>query len=201
MANPFHAAPLPYPQDALSPIVSAQTINFHYEKHHKGYVDKLNDLVRGKPYAEMNLEEVVRDSIFKVEDKDIFHNAAQAWNHDFFWKSLTPQAPLKPSHRLTAAIERSFTTVDEFKRKFSLAANEVFGSGWAWLVQDKAGDLQIVKTANAGTPITQNLRPLLTLDLWEHAYYLDYQNRRVDYITVVVDRLLNWDFADGNLSD
>jgi len=190
--------PLPYSVNALEPVISAKTLTFHYEKHHKGYVDKLNALVGGSPLAELTLEALILRTAGVHEQAEIFNNAAQVWNHTFFWHCLSPQVEGNMPSTLQKRIKESFGDVGAFKREFANAAIEQFGSGWAWLVVD-GGNLRVMKTSNADGPLAVHLRPLLTLDVWEHAYYLDYQNRRPDYVHAVIDRLLNWEFAALNL--
>ena len=198
-SGPFSLPPLPYPEDALSPTISANTIGFHYGKHHQGYVNKLNELVAGTPLADQSLEAVIKATAGKADQTAIFNNAAQVWNHTFYWNSLRPKGGGKPSGALAELIEKSFGDYDKFKAEFAKAATSQFGSGWAWLVKD--GDkLIITKTSNADTPIAQGQKPLLTIDVWEHAYYLDYQNRRADYVAAVLDKLINWEFAAQNLA-
>lgn len=197
-AGPFSQPPLPFAEGALDPVISARTMQFHYGKHHKAYVDKLNELVQGTRYASMPLEQVVVDSAKNEADKKIFNNAAQAWNHTFFWNCLKAGGGGKPSGDLAAAIEKSFGSHDDFKKKFAETAVNTFGSGWAWLVV-KDGKLALQSTSNAATPIQDGITPLLTLDVWEHAYYLDYQNKRPDFANAVIDKLLNWDFAASQL--
>ena len=189
--------PLPYAQSALDPVVSAETIGFHYGKHHKGYVDKLNSLVAGTTFADLSLEGIIAKTAGKADQTAIFNNAAQAWNHTFYWRSLQPSGGGKPPAALLALIDSSFGSLDACKKELAEAATTQFGSGWAWLVQE-GGGLKVVKTANAQTPLTQGVTPLLTLDVWEHAYYLDYQNRRKDYVAAVIDKLMNWAFAAEN---
>jgi Fe-Mn family superoxide dismutase len=195
---PFELPPLPWPHDALSSVMSPQTIDFHYGKHHKGYVDKLNELVKGKPFREMTLEQIILETAHKEGEKAIFNNAAQVWNHTFFWNSLNPRTAKKPSGDLEAAMDRTFGTFDEFKTQFKQAALDQFGSGWVWLCSDHFGKVQITKSANALNPLTMDLKPLLTIDVWEHAYYLDFQNRRGDFVEETIDKLLNWEFAEQN---
>lgn len=198
-SGPFTLPPLPYPDDALSPAISANTIGFHYGKHHQAYVNNLNQLVAGTPLADQSLEAVIKTAVGAADKTAIFNNAAQVWNHTFYWNSLRPKGGGKPSGVLAEWIEKSFGGFDPFKAEFAKAATGQFGSGWAWLVKD--GDKLIVtKTGNADTPITQGQKPLLTIDVWEHAYYLDYQNRRGDYVAAVLDKLINWDFAAQNLA-
>lgn len=197
--GPFTLPPLPYDDGALSPAISANTIGFHYGKHHQGYVNNLNQLVAGTPLADEPLDAVVKATAGKTDQVAIFNNAAQVWNHNFYWNSLRPKGGGKPSGMLADLIDKSFGDYDKFKAEFAKAATSQFGSGWAWLVRD--GDKLIVtKTGNADTPIAHGQQPLLTIDVWEHAYYLDYQNRRADYVAAVLDSLINWDFASQNLA-
>jgi Fe-Mn family superoxide dismutase len=190
--------PLPWAENALEPVVSAKTIGFHYGKHHKTYVDTLNKMIAGTEFADMTLETLIRATVGKTDKAGIFNNAAQVWNHTFYWNSLRPKGGGEPPPMLKRNIEAAFGSVDACKKELSAAAVAQFGSGWAWLVAD-AGKLKIVKTADAETPITHGLKPLLTVDVWEHAYYLDYQNKRADYVNAVLDKLINWDFAEQNL--
>ena len=191
--------PLPYAATALDPVVSATTIGFHHGKHHKGYVDTLNKLIVGTQFADLSLEKLVIATVDKADDVAIFNNAAQAWNHSFYWRSLRPKGGGEPPAALQKRIEESFGTVDACRKELATAATTQFGSGWAWLVLD-AGELKVVKTGNAETPLTQGMKPLLTIDVWEHAYYLDYQSRRADYVNAVLDKLINWGFAAENLA-
>jgi len=193
-------SPLPYSEAALEPYISTETLRFHHGKHHETYVTTLNDLVKGGSFASKSLEEIIR---LTPNEKDgskiaIFNNAAQSWNHAFFWQSMKPNGGGAPSSELAQRIERDFGGLEKFKEQFLSAAVGQFGSGWAWLVADK-NELKVVKTGNAMTPIAHGQKPLLTCDVWEHAYYLDYQNRRHDFVQAVVDRLFNWDFAAANL--
>lgn len=182
---------LPYAQDALAPVISAQTVSFHYGKHHQGYVTTLNKLLPGTPFEGKPLEEIVRGSAAKAEFAAIFNNAAQIWNHTFYWQSLAPQGG-KPSTALAAAIHAAFGSTDACKAALADAAMKQFGSGWAWLVAEK-GVLKVLKTPNAETPLTQpEVTPLLTVDVWEHAYYLDWQNRRADYVKAVLEKAVSW---------
>jgi Fe-Mn family superoxide dismutase len=198
MSAPFKLAPLPWDQAALEPVISARTIAFHYGKHHQTYVDTLNKLVEGKPYADMKLEEIVRATAnAEGADKKVFNNAAQVWNHDFYWRSLSPDAT-EPTGKLASAIARDFGGTAELIAKLAEAGKDQFGSGWAWLVS-KDGKLSIEKTGNAMTPMAQGTNCLLTVDVWEHAYYLDYQNARPKYLEAVLGKLLNWNFAAENL--
>ncbi|MEW6337922.1 MAG: superoxide dismutase [Acidobacteriota bacterium] len=197
---PAHAlSPLPWGESALEPVVSAKTIGFHYGKHHKGYLDNLNKLVAGSELADLPLEKVIRATAGRPEAAAVFNNAAQVWNHAFYWNSLGPEGGGEPPAELKARIEASFGSFEALKKELAAAALGQFGSGWAWLVSDGKG-LKVVKTANAETPLTQGVTPLLTIDVWEHAYYLDYQNRRGDYVAALLDRLVNWRFAADNLA-
>jgi Fe-Mn family superoxide dismutase len=190
--------PLPYAQNALEPVISANTISFHYGKHHKGYIDNLNKLVIGTELVGMSLEKIITATAGKADKAAIFNNASQAWNHTFYWNSLTPNGGGQPPVALKTKIEASFGSVDACKKELATAATTQFGSGWAWLVLD--GDkLKVIKTSNADSPLTKGMKPLLTIDVWEHAYYLDYQNRRADYVNAVLDKLINWSFAADNL--
>jgi Fe-Mn family superoxide dismutase len=198
LSVPIVLPPLPYEQNALAPVISANTLSFHYGKHHKTYVETLNKLIVGTEFADMPLEKIIKASDGVAEHAAIFNNAAQVWNHTFYWRCMKAKGGGEPPAALKTLIEASFGGVDKFKKEFSTAAVGEFGSGWAWLVQD--GDkLKILKTGNAQTPIAKGPKPLLTVDVWEHAYYLDYQNRRVDYVNALLDKLLNWDFAAENL--
>ena len=197
-SSAFTLPELPFPEDALEPVISAKTLGFHHGRHHKAYVDNLNKLIAGTELASKSLEEVIKSTAGKQDKAGIFNNAAQVWNHTFYWNSLKKGGGGEPPAELKKKIEAAFKSFDEFKKEFANAAATQFGSGWAWLVSD--GDaLKIVKTGNAEVPLTSSLKPLLTIDVWEHAYYLDYQNRRPDYASAVIDKLLNWDFAVRNL--
>jgi Fe-Mn family superoxide dismutase len=197
-AGPHALPPLPFADSALAPVISANTISFHYGKHHRGYVDTLNKLVAGTELADLSLEKIIMATVGKADKAAIFNNAAQIWNHTFYWRSLRANGGSEPPVALKQKIEASFGTVDTCKKDLATAATTQFGSGWVWLVS--AGDtLKVVKTGNAETPLTTNMKPLITIDVWEHAYYLDYQNRRADYVNAVLDKLINWDFAAENL--
>lgn len=198
-AMPHVLPPLPYAENACEPVITAKTISFHYGKHHQGYVDNLNKLIASTEYADLSLEKIITGTAGQPEKTAIFNNAAQTWNHTFYWNSLTPQGGGEPPAALKQKIEASFGSVDACKKELASAAVSQFGSGWAWLVLE-GGMLKVVKTANAEVPLTTGLKPLLTLDVWEHAYYLDYQNRRADYINAILDKLINWDFALQNAS-
>jgi Fe-Mn family superoxide dismutase len=197
--TPLSLPRLPYAEDALAPVISARTIEFHYGKHHKTYVDTLNKLIAGTELANQPLEAIVRASAGKPDKSKIFNNAAQAWNHAFYWRCLKPGGGGDPSGALRDQIAAAFGSVDKFRKDLATAAVEQFGSGWAWLVVD-GGKLKVVKTSNADVPFVSGQTPLLTLDVWEHAYYLDYQNRRADHVDAVIGKLLNWDFAAENLA-
>jgi Fe-Mn family superoxide dismutase len=197
-ADPFTLPALPYERTALQPVIGGQTLDIHHGKHHAAYVKNLNDLVKGKPLAQLKLDEVVKATAGKAEDVAVFNNAAQVWNHTFYWQSLKPGGGGKPTGRIAERIDKAFGDYATFRDAFVKAAVGQFGSGWAWLVA--SGDtLEIVKTGNAETPLTTSKKPLLTIDVWEHAYYLDYQNRRKDYVEAVIDKLLSWEFAERNL--
>jgi len=199
MSKPFELSPLPYDEDALAPAISARTVEFHYHKHHKTYVETLNKVVAGTRYADMKLEQIVRTTAGREteQEKKIFNNAGQVWNHDFYWRSLSPHAS-KPDGKLAQAIERDFGGLDALLKQFAAAGTEQFGSGWAWLVSS-AGKLSIAKTGNALDPMARHTNCLLTVDVWEHAYYLDYQNVRAKYLEAVIGKL-NWEFAAENLA-
>ena len=197
-ATPVVLPPLPWADTALAPVISANTIGFHYGKHHQGYVTNLNKLTAGTPMADQSLEQIVRATAGKADQAAIFNNAAQVWNHTFYWQSLKPGGGGEPPAALKAKMEASFGSVAACREELTKAATSQFGSGWAWLVAD--GDaLKVVKTDNAETPLTSGMKPLVTIDVWEHAYYLDYQNRRADYVAAVLDKLINWEFALANL--
>jgi superoxide dismutase, Fe-Mn family len=196
-AGPFTLPKLPWDEGALDPVISSRTIQLHHGKHHKAYVDKANELVAGTKMADMSVEEVIRAAHAEKNQK-LFNNAAQAWNHTFYWNCLAPKAG-KPTGEIARRLDADLGGLDAFNKAFAKVAIETFGSGWAWLV-DKGGKLEIVSTSNAGTPLTTDATPLLTLDVWEHAYYVDYQNRRPDYAAAVIEKLLNWEFAARNLA-
>ena len=199
MSHHIELPPLPYAPDALAPVISAETMSFHYGKHHKAYVDNLNKLVAGTDFADTPLEKLIAAVAGKPDKAGMFNNAAQIWNHSFFWNSMRPNGGGAPSGAVAKGIDAAFGSFDNFKKEFANAAVTQFGSGWAWLVADK-GSLKLVKTANADTPLTMGVTPLLTIDVWEHAYYLDYQNRRPDFVAAVIDKLINWEFANANLA-
>jgi len=198
MSTQFSLPALPYAEDALAPVISAQTIGFHYGKHHRTYVDNLNKLIANTEFEGQSLEKIVLATAGKADRAGIFNNAAQVWNHTFYWNSMTPKGGGAPKGKLAEKIE-ALGGLDKVKTDLANAAVARFGSGWAWLVAD--GDaLKIVTTSNAEVPLTQGQTPLLTIDVWEHAYYLDYQNRRADHVKAVIDKLFNWDFAAENLA-
>ncbi len=187
----FEQPPLPYDSSALEPYISQKTMEFHYGKHHKTYVDNLNNLIKGTVYETMRLEEIIRSTAGNPETSGIFNNAAQAWNHEFFWQSMRKNGGGEPKEKLKARLIHDFGSVEKFKEEFKAAAVSQFGSGWAWLVEGN-GTLRVVKTSNADTPLAHGLLPLLTIDVWEHAYYLDYQNRRVAFVDAWLEHLVNW---------
>ena len=198
-ASPFTHMALPWGESALAPVIGAQTVGIHHGKHHKAYVDNLNNLVKGTELEGQPLERVVMATAGKADRQALFNNAGQIWNHDFYWHSLKPGGGGKPPAALAVRIDESFGSFEEFRKQFAAMTVSQFGSGWGWLVADSAGKLKVVKTGNAEVPMTQGLKPLLTIDVWEHAYYLDYQNRRADYVNAVIDKLLDWEFAVRNL--
>lgn len=189
---------LPYAGNALEPVISANTMGFHYGKHHKAYVDKINLLLKDSPLKGKNLEEIILASAGKEDMAAIFNNAGQVWNHNFFWKSMKPNGGGEPKGKTLDLINKSFGSYAEFKKQFVDSGVNQFGSGWVSLVQ-KGDKLEILKTSNADNPIARKVNPLLICDVWEHAYYLDYQNRRADFISAFLDKLANWDFAEANL--
>jgi len=189
----FTLPPLPYDKTALAPHISAETLEFHHGKHHNAYVTNLNKLLDGKPEAEKSLEEVIASS-----EGAVFNNAAQIWNHTFYWNSMKPQGGGKPTGDLAAAIDRDFGSYDNFRKAFTEAATTQFGSGWAWLVVGADGKLAVTKTGNADLPSKHGQKALLTIDVWEHAYYIDFRNLRPKYIETFLDSLVNWDFALAN---
>ena len=194
----YQQPPLGYAENALEPFISSKTIGFHYGKHHVTYITNYNNLVAGTALDNLSIEEVITQTATDPQKVGIFNNGAQAWNHSFYWNSLKPNGGGEPSGDLAAKITQDFGSFDKFKEELKSAAATQFGSGWAWLVLDN-GILKVVKTGNAQTPATSGQKPILTIDVWEHAYYLDFQNRRPDYVASVIDNLLNWDFAAKNL--
>jgi Fe-Mn family superoxide dismutase len=189
----FELPPLPYPKDALAPLISAETFDYHHGKHHQAYVTNLNAAIAGKPEEKSSLEEIILSS-----SGPLFNNSAQVWNHTFFWNSMKPKGGGKPSGDLAQAIDRDFGGFDKFREQFVQAAVKQFGSGWAWLVAE-GGTLKITSTANADLPMKHNQTALFTVDVWEHAYYIDYRNARQKFVEAVVDSLANWDFVAENL--
>jgi superoxide dismutase, Fe-Mn family len=185
---------LPYAKDALTPFISTETLEYHYGKHHKTYVDNLNKLLPGTEYEKLSLEDIVK----KAPAGGIYNNAAQVWNHSFYWNCLAPKAGGEPAGDIAEAINKSFGSFAQFKEKFSAAATGLFGSGWAWLVKNPDGNLVIEQASNAGNPLKDGKKPLLTCDVWEHAYYIDYRNARAKYVESFWN-LVNWNFVAGNL--
>ena len=194
----FELPALPYAKDALEPHISANTLDFHHGKHHNTYVVNLNNLTKDTPLASAGLEDVIKDSAGDPGKAGVFNNAAQVWNHTFYWHCMKKGGGGKPQGELAAEIDNAFGSFDKFAEEFKNAAVTQFGSGWAWLVAEN-GALKVVKTGNADTPIARGQTPLLTVDVWEHAYYLDFQNRRPDYVQAFLDHLVDWDFVAGNL--
>jgi superoxide dismutase, Fe-Mn family len=195
LAMPFTLPPLPYPKDALAPHTSAETLEFHHGKHHAAYVNKLNELTAGKPEAEKSLEDLIKATDVGTP---IFNNAAQVWNHTFFWNCMKPGGGGQPGGDLAEAIKRDFGSVEKFGQDFVAAAMGQFGSGWAWLIND-GGKLAIMKTANADLPMKHGKKAVLTCDVWEHAYYIDYRNARQKFVETFLTNLVNWEFAAQNL--
>jgi superoxide dismutase, Fe-Mn family len=189
---PHTLPPLPYELDALVPHISKETLEYHYGKHHNAYVTNLNKLVENTPFADMTIDDLITKTTGPM-----FNNAAQAWNHTFYWQCLSPEGGGTPAGKLATAINDTFGSFDEFKEQFTKTAATTFGSGWAWLVQDSGGQLKITSTSNAGTPMTDGDVALLTCDVWEHAYYIDYRNVRPDYISAFWN-LINWEFVSLN---
>ncbi len=196
----FELPSLPYEKTALEPYITAQTLNFHYDKHHKTYVDNLNKLILGTELEGKSLEDVIQLSYQDSSKQSIFNNAAQVWNHTFYWNCMKPNGGGKPTETLYNQIEKDFGRFENFKAEFQQAALTQFGSGWAWLIEDK-GTLKIVKTGNADLPWVRGQKALLTCDVWEHAYYLDYQNRRTDYVDTFLAHLVNWEWVEEKLNE
>lgn len=196
-AVPYKLPPLPYSENALEPCISARTLSFHYGKHHQSYVNNTNRLVEKTGMAGLPLEELVKKAA-GLKNKSLFNNAAQAWNHAFYWQGMKPQGGGKPGGKVMERLEKDFGSFEGFRKAFTDAAIGQFGSGWAWLVLE--GDsLKVTNTLNADTPLAHGQKPLLTVDVWEHAYYLDYQNRRGEYVKAFLDNLVNWSFVSSNL--
>jgi Fe-Mn family superoxide dismutase len=189
---------LPYEKTALEPHISARTLEFHHGKHHKTYVDKTNGLIEGTDLAGASLEDIIRQTAGDASTAGLFNNAAQVWNHSFYWQCMKPGGGGAPSGAVAEKIATDFGGFEKFAEEFKNAGFTQFGSGWAWLVV-KDGRLEIMKTLNADTPLAHGIQALLTVDVWEHAYYLDYQNRRPDYLSAFVEHLINWDFVNANL--
>ncbi len=185
---------LPYEKNALEPVISAETIDYHYGKHHQTYVNNLNNLIPGTEYETMSLEEIIMKS-----SGGLFNNAAQVWNHTFYWNCLSPNGGGAPNGPLSDAINAKFGSFDEFKKQFSQAAATNFGSGWTWLVKNADGSIEIYNTSNAGTPMTEGKTALMTVDVWEHAYYVDYRNARPKYLEAIWDKI-NWEFVAANFA-
>ena len=194
----FELPPLPYDKNALAPHISANTLDFHHGKHHQAYVTNLNNLIKDKPLEGHGLEDIITSSFGKADQVGVFNNAAQVWNHTFFWHCMKPGGGGAPSGEVAAAIDASFGSMDTFKEEFKTACVTQFGSGWGWLVAD-GGKLAVMKTPNAENPMAHGKTALLTCDVWEHAYYLDYQNRRPDFVQAFMDSLINWGFVAENL--
>jgi len=189
---------LPYAKDGLAPYISANTLEFHHGKHHRAYVDNTNKLIAGTDLANESLETIVKKTVGDAAKSGLFNNAAQVWNHSFYWQCMKPNGGGKPTGKVADKINETWGSFDKFAEELKNAGVTQFGSGWAWLVQD-GGKLKVTKTANADTPIAHGVKPLLTVDVWEHAYYLDYQNRRPDYLATFIEKLINWDFVKANL--
>ncbi|MBQ7303772.1 MAG: superoxide dismutase [Alphaproteobacteria bacterium] len=188
----FKLQPLKYELDALEPYISQKTMEFHYHKHHQTYINNLNELIKNTEFEDMSLIDIIKQTSGNNHLSAIFNNAAQAWNHTFFWNSMCPNGGGKPHGNLMTDIKNSFGSYDNFRTEFKKAALSQFGSGWVWLIKKDEKHLAIMKTSNADNPITHNLEPILTIDVWEHAYYLDYQNKRADFIDAYLDHLINW---------
>ncbi|NTW35439.1 MAG: superoxide dismutase [Syntrophobacteraceae bacterium] len=190
---------LPYPKEALAPVISERTLEFHHGKHHKAYVDNANKLIAGTDLENLDLEAIVKKTAGDPSKVGIFNNAAQVWNHSFYWKCMKPNGGGAPTGAVAQKIAADFGSFEKFVEEFKNAGATQFGSGWAWLVLN-GNKLQVTKTPNAGNPLTEGMKPILVADVWEHAYYLDYQNRRPDYLTAFVDKLINWDFVNSCLA-
>lgn len=198
-SSPLSLPPLPYAENALEPVISSRTLSFHHGKHHRAYVENANKLIAGTELADLPLDRIVTLTTGIADRASIFNNAAQAWNHTFYWHCLRPKGGGEPPMALRHKMEAAFGSVDACKKALADNALSQFGSGWAWLVLE-GSKVKVVRTANADTPLTQGLRPLRTIDVWEHAYYLDYQNRRADHVNALIDKLVNWEFAAENLA-
>ena len=189
---------LPFPKNSLEPFISAKTLEFHHDKHHNGYVQNANKLIAGTDYEKMDSEEIIQKTAGDTSSASIFNNVSQAWNHAFYWQCLMPKGGGKPSGAIDRKIKQDFGSYEKFMEEFKSAASTQFGSGWAWLVIDN-DRLEVMKTGNADSPVARGMKPLLTIDVWEHAYYLDYQNRRPDYINTFINKLINWEFVSSLL--
>lgn len=189
----FTLEPLKFEKNALKPYMSEETINFHYGKHHRGYVENLNKLIADTKFEDMRLEQIIKEASYDVQYASVFNNAAQVFNHNFFWKCVSPNGKRRPDGVLLKRIEATFGSYENFEAEFKAAAVSQFGSGWAWLIEDKEDRLKVMKTTNADNPIAHDLKPLMTVDVWEHAYYLDYQNRRADFVDTFLKHLINWE--------
>ncbi len=189
---------LPYAKDGLAPYISANTLDFHHGKHHRAYVDNTNKLIAGTDLANESLETIVKKTVGDAAKSGLFNNSAQVWNHSFYWQCMKPNGGGKPAGKVADKINEAWGSFDKFAEELKNAGVTQFGSGWAWLVLE-GGKLKVTKTANADTPIAHGVKPLLTVDVWEHAYYLDYQNRRPDYLATFIEKLINWDFVKANL--
>ena len=194
---PFSLPKLPYNIKDLEPYISENTLNFHYGKHHQAYINNVNNLIKDTELEAKTLEEIIKATANDASKLGIFNNAGQVWNHTFYWHSLKPKGGGEPKGKLREKIEQDFGGFENFKEQFKQAGVTQFGSGWAWLVLEN-GKLKITKTSNADMPLVHNQKPLITVDVWEHAYYLDYQNRRPDYLGVFIEHLINWEFAENN---
>jgi Fe-Mn family superoxide dismutase len=190
---------LPFPQDSLVPYISENTIQFHYGKHHNAYVENTIKLISGTDLEDKTIEEIIMTSHNKEDMVSVFNNAAQVWNHSFYWNCIIPDGGGNPSGPIKDKIDDSFGNLEKFISQFKNTAMSQFGSGWTWLVLKDNSILDIIKTSNAGTPLTSNVKPLFTIDVWEHAYYLDYQNRRADYLHIILEHLINWEFINNQL--
>ncbi|HYN37966.1 MAG TPA: superoxide dismutase [Rhodospirillales bacterium] len=195
----FELPPLPYDKKALEPHISANTLDFHHGKHHQAYVTNLNNLIKDKPLESQGLEDIITSTFGKADQIGVFNNAAQVWNHTFFWHCMKPAGGGKPTGQVASAIEQGFGSYEKFVDEFKNACVTQFGSGWGWLVADN-GTIKVSKTSNADLPLAHGQTALLTCDVWEHAYYLDFQNRRPDYVQTFLDSLVNWDFVNANLA-
>ena len=199
MSQPFSLPELPFDENALAPTISAQTVGLHYGKHHRAYFNMLNTLSEGTDFADMELENVVKGSFGNADTQKVFNNAGQAWNHILYWNQMQPGGADEPTGRLASMIDGAFGDMDSFKDQFTTAAVGVFGSGWCWLVEED-GSLAIMGTPNAENPLAHGKHALMGVDVWEHAYYLDYQNLRADHVKAVLNNLINWDFVADRLS-